>query len=314
MMPVGDDADEGFPGVERRPDHAGPAAHERAHRIEEMGERARAGGEPSLRLLVGRFGVAERHQHAARGERADDFGADAVGRKRQHHGAAVGVGDHFDVARLDLANVVRVVRALPRRVEERPFEMDAEHRRKAPSRVAHCRDRRLRLLRRVGHQGRHHADRAVPAMRLGDAGDDVYARAVVHQRAAAAIDLNVDETRRENSAAEIDFAAAAGTIPIRRDACDVDPFDDDGAVVEESARRRRSARRPAPSSDCLRHFVQIARVVRVAAEAARHGLGETIEAVDHRDRRQQRRRGREQASRSLASSPPVSIRTTSAPA
>ena len=71
-------------------------------------------------------------------------------------------------------------------------------------------------------------------MRLGDAGDDVRARVVVHQRAAAAVDLNVDETRRENSAAEIDFAAAAGTLRVGRDAGDAGAVDDDGVVVEET--------------------------------------------------------------------------------
>ena len=71
-------------------------------------------------------------------------------------------------------------------------------------------------------------------MRFGDAGDDVGARGVVHQRAAAAIDLNVDEARRENAAAEIDFAAVARTLSMGRDPVDAGALDDDGAVVEET--------------------------------------------------------------------------------
>ncbi len=97
MMAVGDDADEGLGEIERGADHARLAPGRRAHRIEQMGERARAGLDGGARLRVARLRMAERDEHAAPREFGDALRRDAIGRERQHDRAAIGARDRLDV-------------------------------------------------------------------------------------------------------------------------------------------------------------------------------------------------------------------------
>ena len=68
-------------------------------------------------------------------------------------------------------------------------------------------------------------------MRFGDA-SELDAWILVHQRAAAAIDLHVDESRGDEPAAEIAFPVAAWTLC--REAGDSRTIDDERVVVEQT--------------------------------------------------------------------------------
>ena len=67
-------------------------------------------------------------------------------------------------------------------------------------------------MRRIGHDRRQEAGDAGAPMRGGDRGDSLDGRLGVEQNAAAAVDLPIDETGRENPAAEIELLAAAGAV------------------------------------------------------------------------------------------------------
>jgi hypothetical protein len=71
-------------------------------------------------------------------------------------------------------------------------------------------------------------------MRLRDPSDGLDAWIRVHQRAAAAIDLHVDESRGDEPAAEIAFPVAAWTLRVGREAGDSRTIDDERVVVEET--------------------------------------------------------------------------------
>ena len=68
-------------------------------------------------------------------------------------------------------------------------------------------------------------------MRAGDRGDPLDGRLGVEQHAAAAVDLPIDEARRENAAAEIDLLAAAGAVFEADKRLDRGAFDNEGVVV-----------------------------------------------------------------------------------
>ena len=177
--------------------------------------------------------MAERDQHAAPREFGDALRRDAIGRERQHDRAAIGVGDRLDVVGRKVADVFEFMRAPAARVEEGPFQMDAECRRGPTPCLARRGDGGGHHLRRVGHERRQQADGTVFAMRGGDAGDALGCRVIVEQDAAAAIDLHVDIAGRKQAAAEIPRRAVR-SLGVRDDCGDALAFDDDRVVVEKT--------------------------------------------------------------------------------
>ena len=98
------------------------------------------------------------------------------------------------------------------KIDERPLDMDAERAGNMSLRLARGRERFGEDARRVGHDRGQEAGHAGAPMRRRDCGDSLDRRLSVEQHAAAAVDLPVDEARRENSAAEIHLLSAAGTV------------------------------------------------------------------------------------------------------
>ncbi len=97
-----------------------------------------------------------------------------------------------------------IMGALARRIEKRSFDVNAEHtghpcRARFPDR----RDGFFHDLGRVGNDRRQQSRRAELAMRCGDAFDGFDRWIVIEQRTAAAIDLNVDESRYQQTAGKL---------------------------------------------------------------------------------------------------------------
>ena len=79
---------------------------------------------------------------------------DAIGRERHHDRAAIRVDDGLDVAGRKIADVFEFMRAPAARVQEGPFQMEAECRRGPTPRLARRSDGSGHHLRRVGHERR----------------------------------------------------------------------------------------------------------------------------------------------------------------
>ena len=124
-----------------------------------------------------------------------------------------------------------VVHAFSRRADVRPLEMETEHaRHPLIDRTPHRIDRAHHRGAVAGDQGREEAGGAVAPVRLADARDRRGLGRIVEQHAAAAVDLQVDEARRQQAAVEID----APGVPRRRgvidDALDPAAGDQQGAA------------------------------------------------------------------------------------
>ena len=218
VMAVGDQAADDRRIGERRADQAGRARAELAHRVEEMGDRARAGGEGGARLLRRRLGVAEADDDPRRGEAGDQRRTGGRRRQRDDHRAGLGGDELVAVAFPHRADEFRQMDALAARIDERPLDMDAEDARRRARRLARRRQRRDEHGRRVGDDGRQDRGDAGAAKRGGDRRQRLGRRRRVEQHAAAAVDLPVDEPRRQHAAGKIDLLAAARPLGRRRDA------------------------------------------------------------------------------------------------
>ena len=80
--------------------------------------------------------------------------ADAIGRERHHDRAAIRVDDCLDVVGRKVADVFEFMRAPAARVQEGPFQMEAECRGGPTPRLARRGDGGGHHLRRVGHERR----------------------------------------------------------------------------------------------------------------------------------------------------------------
>jgi hypothetical protein len=203
VMAIGDQPAETFVVRECHPHHAGFPAIHLAHRVENMREGASAGFEGRLDFSHHRFGMAEAHQHAFIGKRFDQRGLHAIRRQRQHHAAAIGIGDPFNILCRHLADELFGMGAFALDIEKRALDMDAEHARNA---LGDCRshggDRRFGHLRRVGDDRRQHPGRAEFPVRLGDAPHAINRGMIIEQGAATAVCLHVDEARCQQAAAQ----------------------------------------------------------------------------------------------------------------
>ena len=152
----------------------------------------------------------------------------------------------------------RIVHAGLFRREERPFEMDAEHARLRSHGGLHRRERGAHLLRRVADQRRQQRR----SCRTADARRRCAAmprrrRRVVEQHIAAAVDLHVDEARRQPSARRqlVDRASppAARAAARSRDALALDQHR--AGRDARPCRRTRSRRRR--RAVCVGHRVRV---------------------------------------------------------
>ena len=158
--------------------------------------------------------------------------SDAIGRERHHERTAIRVDDRLDVVGRKVADVFEFMRAPAERVQEGPFKMEAECRRRPTPRLAGRGDGGGHHLRRVGHERRQQADGAVIAMRGGDAGDALGCRVVIEQDAAAAVDLHVDIPGRKQAAGKIPRGAVR-SLGVRDDRGDALAFDNDRVVDQK---------------------------------------------------------------------------------
>jgi hypothetical protein len=103
-----------------------------------------------------------------------------------------------------------IVRALVRNREMWSLDMQADKSRNLFLRRSFARgERRCRDLWCVGDQRREQGRGAKSDMRIAYGADRVDTRAVIEKRAAAAIDLNIDEAGHEHAALQFDFSDIA---------------------------------------------------------------------------------------------------------
>ena len=179
---------------------------ELAHRVVEMRHRARAGVETGARLLRGRLRMADADDDPARREPRDPLVGDRS-RRDGHHAAAR--RDQLSasavlIARMNCAGCA----PLRREVDERALDMHAERawdapRRRGPERRASTAGASVITVGSSDVVPNRRCAATIAAIVSG-------VGAVVEQHAAAAVDLPVDETRREHAAAEIDASRRAG--------------------------------------------------------------------------------------------------------
>ncbi len=158
-------------------------------------------------------------------------GRDAIGRYRDEQ--------RFDAEGQDLVHVrighhahqVGIVRAAPLGRQERPFEMDAEAaERRAGDRLLDRGDRLGGDLRRIRDQGRQQRRGAEAGMRIADRAHALRGRRIVEQHAAAAIDLRIDEARRQHAALQTMHRQVARHHCLRHHVEDARAVDHDGVL------------------------------------------------------------------------------------
>ena len=98
--------------------------------------------------------MAERDENATPREFGDALPCDAIGREGQHDRAAIRVDDCLDVVGRKVADVFEFMRTPAARVQEGPFQMEAECRRGPTPRLARRGDGGGHHLRRIGHERR----------------------------------------------------------------------------------------------------------------------------------------------------------------
>ena len=129
-----------------------------------------------------------------------------------------------------------VVHAFSGRVDVWSLDMDAQDARHPPvDRMAHGSDRARDGRAIGGDQGRQEAGGAVTPVRRADPRDGRGLGGIVEQRAAAAVDLEVDEARRQQAALEVDAARAVRQPRIVDNALDPSVREQQGAAAGQPA-------------------------------------------------------------------------------
>ena len=141
--------------------------------------------------------MSERHPHARLRQRGDEAGRRLFRRQRDQGDAAAKARESLEIADVRTADRRRIVHAGPGRRQERALQMDAEDGGIERHRLTHGRDRRRHLARLVGDEGRQQRRRAETPVSGRDRTDACGRRLVVEEHVAAAVDLHVDEARRE---------------------------------------------------------------------------------------------------------------------
>ena len=122
--------------------------------------------------------------------------------------------------------------AAPVRIEKRSLDMDAEHAwHAAVDRRAHRRDTARDDIEIVADEGGQESRGTEAPVRAADGADGLDRRIVVEQHATTAIDLHVDESRREQLSLQIDHAIDAGELPGAGDGLDASVANQQRAIV-----------------------------------------------------------------------------------
>ena len=170
-----------------------------------MGDADQTGIERRNRLFVARLAMPSADQHARVDEALDRGDRHPLGRDGQHDLATARAGQDGDHLLVQIAEARRVVDTFPRRIQHRPFDMDADD-------AGHLRLDRLvdrieragDLVGRLADQSRQHRGGAIGRMRRRHGRDAVDVETVVEQHAAAAIDLRIDIAGHDPAAVQVD--------------------------------------------------------------------------------------------------------------
>ena len=141
--------------------------------------------------------MAQRHADAGRDEARDETRRDHFRRQGHEQRAVARCGQHCEVIRRGLPEAPLVVHARPLAGEIRAFQMQAENARLAAGNGVDRLQCEPHFLRAVADERRQQARGPTFPVRSRDGADALHRRLVVEQDVAAAIHLQVDESRRK---------------------------------------------------------------------------------------------------------------------
>ena len=204
VMSVGDDPEAAVGICQRGAHHARRAALKRRHRVKKVSEAAHARRERGPGLVVIGRAVPGPDDHARLQQAPDHGRRGAFGGQRDEGFAALQRAQDGQTFFIERADFARIVRALLQDIQKRPFQMDPEHARRAPGQgLIHGRDGPAHHGIVVADQGRQKARGPVLPVRGADGADRLRRGRAVKQHAAAAVDLQIDKSRRQISAVEV---------------------------------------------------------------------------------------------------------------
>ena len=233
VLAVGDEPADDALICKRRADHAGRSRAELAHRVVEVSDRARPCVEDRFGFFRGGVRVSKADDDPRSGEPCDHLVRHGGGRKGDHHDAGARRDQRLSVLLTHRADPFRRMHPFSARIDEGSLDMNPERAGNAHMRQPSGGQRRGQNFRRVGHNRRQKSRHPLAPVGGGDPGDALDRRLGVEQHAAAAVDLPVDETRREDSAAEIDLLAVARAILQFDQRMDSSAVDDERVIVEK---------------------------------------------------------------------------------
>ena len=235
MHAIDDDADPAVAVFQRSAHCARLTALQRRHRVVQVGEAAYAGIQAGADLFVRACGMAGGHDHATFDQRTDGFQWHALRRQRQQRHAVVqrrGQRDLFFVRHAELAGIVR---ALARRRDVGPFQMDADHARHAlRDGLAHRTDGFAHHRHVIADQRGQHRGGTEAAVCLRDGTQRGNIGRVVEQRTAP-IDLHVDEAGQQPAAAQVHLLGSVAQLRcgVGQQRADATLFDHHSQIVAE---------------------------------------------------------------------------------
>ena len=205
------------------------------HGVEQVGDERRTGIEGGRRLVVRRVAVADRHHDAGGSRPTDELGATRqLGCHGDHAQRATGGVEHpLEGGGIRGQEVGGVVRAGPRRVQERSLEVAADD----------ARDRVADGLERGQHLGQWRADDAGKtaggAVRPMEGGGGRDLGRVCGERGVttAPVHVEVDEARHHPSPTELVALVAAHGRCARADLDDAVAIDPEPSRIEHAGRR-----------------------------------------------------------------------------
>ena len=200
MVEIDDQSAPARPILQRGAHRPGIAAGQRRHGVVEMGEAGEPQREGLADRLVVRCRMAGGDNDSGLHEAADVVGRDLL--RRQGHERPPGAERRQDRQILGLQGPDhrRGMDAAALDIEEGPLDMDAEQPRQTRGQAcAHGGDGLGGLGAGVADQGHHESRGAEAPMGGADRGDAIGGRHIVELDSAAAIDLDIDEARRQQA-------------------------------------------------------------------------------------------------------------------
>ena len=144
--------------------------------------------------------MPERNPHPGSCEVPNETRRNLLGRQGDDSHAFGSRGQELEIRRLRPADHRAIVHTRPFGREERPLVMHPDHTRVELGRGIDRAAGSAHLLRRVAEHRREQCRRSETPVRRGNCKDCPRARVVVEQQAAAAVDLRIDESRRQPGA------------------------------------------------------------------------------------------------------------------